>query len=83
MKVLGMFLGERLPKFEKLYADFSLTRFALGVSNGLDALVLSLKSLGMGEDDGDSPLKYLYSDSYSCIKCWSSKPALLDTRETY
>ena len=44
-------LGERLKKFEKLYADFSTTRFALGVSNGLDALVLSLKSLGIGKKD--------------------------------
>ena len=36
-------LGERLKKFEKLYADFSTTRFALGVSNGLDALVIISK----------------------------------------
>ena len=44
-------LGERLKKFEKLYADFSTTKFALGVSNGLDALILSLKSLGIREND--------------------------------
>ena len=35
-------LGEENELFEKEYADFSTTKHALGVSNGLDAIQLSL-----------------------------------------
>lgn len=44
-------LGEHLLKFEKEYAAFSGTQFSVGVSNGLDALILSLKALEIGEGD--------------------------------
>jgi len=44
-------LGNRLAQFESEYATFSGTRFAVGTSNGLDALFLALKALQIGEDD--------------------------------
>lgn len=44
-------LGDRLRAFESEYALFNGTNFALGVSNGLDALFLSLKALGIGTGD--------------------------------
>ena len=44
-------LGEQLHDFENNYAKFNNTNYALGVSNGLDALYLSLKALGIGEGD--------------------------------
>ncbi|MBA3285933.1 MAG: DegT/DnrJ/EryC1/StrS family aminotransferase [Nitrosopumilus sp.] len=44
-------LGEALKDFEKQYADFNGVNHCVGVSNGLDALHLSLKSLGIGEGD--------------------------------
>lgn len=44
-------LGERLNTFEKAYADFNRCTHAIGVSNGLDALFLSLKALGIGPGD--------------------------------
>lgn len=44
-------LGDKLAKFEKEFALFCGTRFAVGVSNGLDALVISLKALGIGKGD--------------------------------
>lgn len=41
-------LGERLEAFEKNYAIFSGVEYCLGVSNGLDALHLALKAIGVG-----------------------------------
>ena len=43
--------GKHLEKFEAEYADHNDTLMAVGVSNGLDALFLSLKALGIGKGD--------------------------------
>jgi len=44
-------LGENLKKFEKEFAEYCETRFAIGVGSGTDALFLSLKALGVGPGD--------------------------------
>lgn len=44
-------LGEKLKAFEAEYAAFNRCAQAIGVSNGLDALFLSLKALGVGPGD--------------------------------
>lgn len=44
-------LGSAVQLFENQYANYCGVRHAIGVSNGLDALHLSLESLGVGEGD--------------------------------
>ncbi len=44
-------LGDELTEFEKRYAAFTGTGFCIGVGNGYDALVLSLRALGVGVGD--------------------------------
>lgn len=44
-------LGKKLSNFEVAYAKFNNVSHCLGVSNGLDALHLSLLALGIGEGD--------------------------------
>ena len=44
-------MGERLKKFESEYASYSSTSHCIGVANGLDALILSLKALNIQEGD--------------------------------
>lgn len=44
-------LGNEVRDFEKKYANFHGVRYAAGVANGLDALVLSLMALGVGKGD--------------------------------
>jgi dTDP-4-amino-4,6-dideoxygalactose transaminase len=44
-------LGERVAKFEKEYAIFNKINYAVGLSNGLDALHIALKTLGIGTGD--------------------------------
>lgn len=43
--------GKEGELFEKVFADFCGMKYCVGTGNGLDALVLSLKALGIGEDD--------------------------------
>lgn len=43
--------GREDERFEQSFADFCNTRFCVGVGNGLDALTLSLKALGIGPGD--------------------------------
>jgi len=44
-------MGKKLSQFEDEYASFSTTKFCIGVANGLDALILSLKALGIHDGD--------------------------------
>lgn len=44
-------LGEEVRQFEQEYADFNQVSHAVGVANGLDALVLALRALGVGPGD--------------------------------
>lgn len=44
-------MGQQLSTFEKNYAQFNDTKHCIGVGNGLDALILSLKALNIGAGD--------------------------------
>ena len=44
-------LGEAVQKFEKNFAKLCNTKYAISVANGTDALILSLKALGIGPGD--------------------------------
>jgi dTDP-4-amino-4,6-dideoxygalactose transaminase len=44
-------MGKHVESFEKKYAHFNQVAHCIGVSNGLDALHLALKALGVGEGD--------------------------------
>ena len=46
-----LILGEEVEAFEKGFAKICRTRFALGVANGTDALVMVLRALGVGPGD--------------------------------
>ena len=44
-------MGNQLDQFEKEYAEWNNVRHCIGVSNGLDALTLSLRALEIGTGD--------------------------------
>jgi len=49
---VGQFiLGPNVTEFEKNYSLFNNVRFTVGTGNGLDALIIALKSLGVGPGD--------------------------------
>ena len=43
--------GKELEKFESSFAQYNSSKHCIGVGNGLDALMLSLKACGIGKDD--------------------------------
>ena len=43
--------GAEDEAFEKAFAEYCGTKYCVGVGNGLDALMLALKALGIGEGD--------------------------------
>jgi dTDP-4-amino-4,6-dideoxygalactose transaminase len=71
-------LGDRLSEFEKEYADFSQTRFAIGVSNGLDALFLSLKVLGIGAENEVIVPSNTYIASLLAVSFTGARPVLVE-----
>lgn len=44
-------LGSEVSNFEKEFAEKCASKYCIGVGNGLDAIHLSLRSLGVGEGD--------------------------------
>jgi dTDP-4-amino-4,6-dideoxygalactose transaminase len=44
-------LGRELSSFETAYAQYSGTTYCAGISNGMDALIVALKSCGIGHGD--------------------------------
>ncbi len=44
-------LGESVQKFEQEFAKYCKAKHCIGVSNGLDAITLTLKGLGIGQGD--------------------------------
>jgi len=51
LKSNSFVLGECLSDFEKMYASYQQVSFCAGVGNGLDAVYLSLKALGIKSGD--------------------------------
>lgn len=47
----SLILGEETSKFESEFADFCGSSHAIGVANGLDALILVLRAWGIGPGD--------------------------------
>ncbi|EMY04274.1 DegT/DnrJ/EryC1/StrS aminotransferase domain protein [Leptospira interrogans str. 2002000626] len=40
-------LGKEVSNFESQFAEYNGNRYCIGVGNGLDALILALKALGL------------------------------------
>lgn len=51
LKSNSFILGDQVDQFEKEWAKYLGVKFAIGVGNGTDALVIALKALGVGPGD--------------------------------
>ena len=74
--------GKELESFEKNFAEYCGTQFAIGVANGLDALILTLrawKELGK-INDGDEVIvpANTYIASILAISANNLKPVLVE-----
>ena len=71
-------LGEELQAFEAEYAAFTGTGHCVGLANGLEALVLALKALGVGPGDEVVTSTYTFVACVNVIEHVGARPVLVD-----
>jgi len=77
-------LGEKVTSFEEEYARFNTSSYAIGVANGLDALVLSLKALNIGDGDEVIVPSNTYIASWLAVSYVGATPIPVEPRiDTY
>lgn len=71
-------LGEDVTLFEKEYAKYCGVKYCIGVSSGCDALMLSLKALGVQEGDEVITVANTFIASALTISMVGAIPVLVD-----
>ncbi len=71
-------LGEPVATFEERFAEMCGTSYAIGVSDGTDALILSLKALGVAEGDEVITVSNSYLATGNSIALAGGKPVFVD-----
>ena len=76
--------GQELLQFENEYAQLNQTKYAVGVSNGLDALILSLRTLNIGPGDEVIVPSNTYIATALAVSHVGATPVFVEPRmETY
>ena len=73
-------LGERVSTFENEYSDFNNVQHTIGVANGLDALILSLRALNIVSGDEVIVPSNTYIASWLAISFLGAKPVPVEPR---
>jgi dTDP-4-amino-4,6-dideoxygalactose transaminase len=73
-------LGRQGERFERALARRCGTRHAVGVANGTDALVLTLKALGIGRGDEVVTAPNSFVASAACVALVGATPVFADVR---
>ena len=76
-------LGEELKEFEKNFANFCETKFAIGVGNGSDALTFSLIGLGVKPGDEVITAPNSFVASAWTIANIGAKPVFVDVGDDF
>jgi dTDP-4-amino-4,6-dideoxygalactose transaminase len=71
-------LGPEVEAFERDFAALHRARFGVGVASGTDALIVSLKALGVGPGDGVVTSPFTFFASAGCIAWIGARPQLCD-----
>lgn len=70
--------GKELTRFEEEFAKYIGVKYAVGVASGTDALILSLKALGIGNGDEVITTAYTAIPTVSAIIATGAKPVFVD-----
>jgi dTDP-4-amino-4,6-dideoxygalactose transaminase len=71
-------LGDNVKTFEKEFADYCGTKFAVGVNSGTDALFLALKAIGIGPGDEVIVPVFTYIATALAVSYTGAKPVFVD-----
>lgn len=78
----GVFVaGIKVSEFEKAWADFTGSRFAVGVSNGFDGLTLALRTLEIGEGDFVAVPAHTFIATWNAVISVGATPIGVDVDE--
>jgi len=78
----GMFvLSDEVSQFETQFAQLCGTKYAVGVNSGTDALILSLKALGIGPGDEVISVANSFLASTSCVELVGAHTVLVDAQD--
>ena len=75
-------LGDKVKLFEKNFASFCGTKYAVGVGSGLDALVLILKSLDIKENDEVLVPSHTFIATWLAVSHVGAKPIPVEVSES-
>ncbi len=76
-------LGEEVAEFEQRFAKLCGVQYAAALNSGTDALILALKTLGIGTGDEVITVANSFVSSASCIVYVGAKPVFVDVGEDY
>ena len=71
-------LGPEVEAFERAFAEWNGTRFAVGVASGTDAIALGLRALGIGQGDAVATVSLTASATVAGIELAGATPVLVD-----
>ncbi len=71
-------LGQEVEAFERDFSKYCGTKYAVGVGSGLDALVLSLKAMGIGEGDEVLVPAHTFIATAMAVSAAGASPVLID-----
>jgi len=77
-------LGQQVTQFEKEFANFCSTKYCSGVANGLDAIIIALKTLNIGNGDEVIVPSNTYIATWLAVSFVGAKPIPVEPRiDTY
>ena len=76
-------LGSKVNEFESKFAKYIGSKYCISTNNGTDALILSLKSLGIKRNDEVITVSNTFYATVGAIVACGAKPILIDCDDRY
>jgi dTDP-4-amino-4,6-dideoxygalactose transaminase len=78
LNTTSFIMGEELRKFEEEFAQFCDVKYAIGVANGSDALILALRACAIGEGDEAITVPHTFIATTEAISNVGGKVVFVD-----